>query len=115
MQYIEGLEGYQNTERTAVTLGKFDGLHRGHEKLISQVIRLAEAEGLDSVVCSFNMQSFFESIGTPREVLMTKEEQRMRLEGRVDYLIDCPFTEAFSRMPAEDFIRKILAGLFHAA
>ena len=37
MQYISGLETYHDMGRSAVTLGKFDGLHKGHEKLISRV------------------------------------------------------------------------------
>ena len=79
MQYIEGLEAYQGTGRTAVTLGKFDGLHRGHEKLIEKVTEYAKTEGIESVVCSFNMIPFFEIQGIEREILMTKEEQRFRL------------------------------------
>lgn len=115
MQYIEGLETYQGARRTAVTLGKFDGLHRGHEKLIEKVTEYAKAEDIESVVCSFNMIPFFESQGIEREILMTKEEQRLRLEGRIDKLVDCPFTRDFSLIPAEDFIRDVLVGLFHAA
>lgn len=115
MQYIEGLEAYQRSGRTAVTLGKFDGLHRGHEKLIEKVIEYAGTEKVESVVCSFNMIPFFDSQMIAREILMTKEEQRLRLEGRIDKLVDCPFTKAFSMIPAEDFIRDVLAGLFHAA
>ena len=115
MQYIEGLEAYQGTGRTAVTLGKFDGLHRGHEKLIEKVTEYAKAEDMESVVCSFNMIPFFECQGIEREILMTKEEQRLRLEGRIDRLVDCPFTKSFSMISAEEFIRDVLAGLFHAA
>ena len=108
MQYIEGLEAYQGSGRTAVTLGKFDGLHRGHEKLIEKVIEYAGTEKIDSVVCSFNMIPFFDSQMIAREILMTKEEQKLRLEGRIDKLVDCPFTKEFSMIPAEDFIRDVI-------
>ena len=37
MQYITGIEAYDNAEKTAVTLGKFDGLHRGHQKLVDKI------------------------------------------------------------------------------
>ncbi len=115
MRYIEGIKAYDGKKRTAVTLGKFDGLHRGHEKLIGKVIQYAEADGIESVVCSFNMIPFCESQGIERKILMTKEEQRFRLEGRIGCLLDCPFTREFSMMTAEDFIRDILAGVFHAS
>lgn len=121
MQYIKGLEAFGGTKPMAVTLGKFDGLHRGHEKLIEKVVDCAKQKHLESVVCAFDMQAMRrqrpddKKMPVRRNALMTKEERRDRLEGRVDYLVDCPFTLEFSRMPAEDFIRDILAGLFHAA
>ena len=37
MQYIEGLKEYTDTGKSAVTFGKFDGLHRGHQKLVENV------------------------------------------------------------------------------
>lgn len=40
MQYIKGMQFYQNDKKTAITLGKFDGLHRGHETLIERVLSL---------------------------------------------------------------------------
>lgn len=114
MQYIEGLQAYNGTEKTAVTLGKFDGLHRGHQKLIDKVKDLALSEGLKSMVCSFDMQPFFASISKTREILMTKEEKKFRLADQVDYLVDCPFTREFSQMSAEAFIQEILVKVFHA-
>ncbi|MDO4473216.1 MAG: bifunctional riboflavin kinase/FAD synthetase [Eubacteriales bacterium] len=115
MQYIVGLDNYYNQKRTAVTLGKFDGLHRGHEKLIEKVIECAEKENVESVVCSFDMSAFFKELNVERKVIMTQEEKKLRLDGRVDYLVKCPFTSEFSRISAEDFVEKILVGLFHAS
>ena len=37
MQYIKGIDAFREEKRTAVTLGKFDGLHRGHQKLIEKI------------------------------------------------------------------------------
>lgn len=106
MQYLKGLEGYTDTAGSAVTFGKFDGLHRGHSKLISKVRELGEQHELNSIVCSFDMNG--------QGLLMTKEERQEHLEGKVDYLIDCPFSENLRRMSAEGFIKNIIKGLFHA-
>lgn len=115
MQYIKGIGAYSCKDRSAVTMGKFDGLHRGHQKLLKQVKQYAEAEDIRSIVCSFDMLPLRERMHMPGKVLMTKEERADHLEGEVDFLVDCPFTEQFSEMEAEDFIRDILAHTFHAA
>lgn len=104
MNYITGIENYRGTKKTAVTMGKFDGLHRGHKKLVDKIREYASDE-CDSVLCAFDMH---------REVIMTTRERRDHLEGRVDWLIDCPFTEQLRNMEAEDFIRNILCGKLNA-
>ena len=106
MQYVTDLSKYQTENRTAVTLGKFDGLHRGHQELISRIQRFADQEKAESVVFAFDMG---------KEALMTGEEKKAYLEGCVDTLIICPFTEAIREMEAEEFIEKILIEQLHAA
>ena len=105
MEYITDIEAYHGTKKTAVTMGKFDGLHRGHQKLVDRIRSCASAD-CDSVLCAFDMH---------RESIMTNRERRERLDGKIDWLIDCPFTESLRNMEAEDFIRDILCGKLNAA
>lgn len=107
MQYIDELDSYRNTEKAAVTFGKFDGLHKGHQKLIGTVKELGENEGLLSVVCAFDMHK--------SGVLMTVEERELHLENEVDCLVNMTFTKEFGATSAEDFIRNVIHGIFHAA
>ena len=74
MQYVTDLSKYQTENRTAVTLGKFDGLHRGHQELISRIQRFADQEKAESVVFAFDMG---------KEALMTGEEKKAYLEVRL--------------------------------
>ena len=106
MQYIDGIENYRGTARTAVTFGKFDGLHKGHQKLINKVQELGQIHDIQSVVCSFDMNR--------QGVLMTKDERKDHLQGQVDYLVRGVFTDSFRQMSAEDFIRVIVKDRFHA-
>lgn len=115
MQYIKGLNEFCDESGTAITLGKFDGIHHGHEKLIEKVEECARKDGLKSVVCAFDMLSFPGKRAQGRSILMTKQERKLWLDGRVDYLVDCPFTKEFSCVAAEDFIKDVLMGLFHAS
>ena len=106
MQYITGIESHKWENRTVVTLGKFDGLHRGHQKLVDKIEEYGKNDGCESVLCAFDMG---------RDSLMTKKERRARLEGRIDWLVEYPFTRELREMEAEDFIREILWKRLRAA
>ena len=114
MQYIRGLDAYKNTNASAITFGKFDGLHLGHELLIQQVIELQNRENVDGIVFAFDMSPFYEKMNIEPDFLMSNEEKAKLLEGRVSYFIDCPFVEEISSMEAEAFIEEIIANKFHA-
>lgn len=105
MKYITGIQSYHGTKKTAVTMGKFDGLHRGHQKLVDKIREYA-SDDCESVLCAFDMH---------RDAIMTNRERREHLEGKIDWLIDCPFTKDLKNMEAEDFIRDILCGKLGAA
>ena len=106
MEYIQGLEGLYINDETAVTLGKFDGLHRGHQKLIRRTREFAR-QGLKSVVFTLDFNR--------KGMLLTREERRAMLEKQgVDYLVECPFLPEVAHMEPEEFIRGILAEKLHA-
>lgn len=115
MQYIKGLESYHAAGRSAVTLGKFDGLHRGHQKLVDTVKEFGKKDDISSIVCAFDMSSMQQKAGAAARLLMTKEERSSHLKEQVDFLVDCPFTEELSCMEAEEFIEKVIQNIFHAA
>lgn len=114
MQYIKGIEAYQNTRPSAITLGKFDGLHQGHELLIERVIQHQREDDVDGIVFAFDMSPLFQKLNKEPDFILTNEEKARRLEGRVDYFIDCPFYEQISGMQAEVFIEEVLVNRFHA-
>ena len=91
MQYITEINSYENEKKSAVTLGKFDALHRGHQKLIDKICEYTD-ENTVSIVCAFDMG---------KQVLLTGEEKKNLLEKRVDYLISCPFTKELQKMEAD--------------
>lgn len=105
MEYITGIEQYNGKGKTAVTLGKFDGLHKGHQKLIEKICSYSNKD-CKSVLCAFDMH---------REALMTKRERREYLDGKIDFLIEYPFTKELREMEAEVFIERILCKKLHAS
>lgn len=114
MQYIKGIGTYQNTRDTAITFGKFDGLHQGHELLIERVVEHQRNDDVDGVVVAFDMTPLFQKQNKTMDVLLTNPEKAKLLEGRIAYFIDCPFDEMISKMEAEKFIEDVIVGIFHA-
>lgn len=97
------------TGPVGVTIGTFDGLHIGHQKVIQTVVDKSRQDGIRSVVYTFS--------NIPRAVTMGKEvknivtlDEKVRLIQQlgVDYLILIEFTRAHMNIPAEAFIREIL-------
>lgn len=106
MEYLSGLSGLYIYEETAVTLGKFDGLHRGHQKLIKRTMGY-QRQGYKSTVFTLDFGR--------KEMLLTGEERREILEKKgVSYLIDCPFLPEVASMEPEDFIQSVLVDKLHA-
>lgn len=114
MQYIKGIENYKNDRPTAITVGKFDGLHLGHEVLMERVLEHQKTDNVDAVVLAFDMSPLYQKMNKEFECLLTNEEKAAKLDGRMDYFIDCPFDEKVSQIEAEEFIEKIFVGIFHA-
>ena len=114
MHYIKSLSQYSDDRKAAVTFGKFDGLHLGHQKLVNRVEELGKKNNIPSVVCTFDMSDFWKERHVQKKMLMSKQERYDHLNDKVDYLIDCPFTEEFRNMSAEEFIKDIIHGKFQA-
>ena len=94
---------------TVLTFGKFDGVHRGHQKIFSSVFRISEEEGLKSAVLSFTMEkdSFF--LQGRKDMLSTEDEHFTRLKNAGFHEVYLyPLTIEAARMSPEDFVRVIL-------
>lgn len=107
MEYIKGLD-YEIKEPVVLSIGKFDGLHKGHEKLMEEIAR-KKKEGLKAVVFTFDIPPKKELLQKETTVLTTNCE-RMHLFEKIgiDYLIECPFTDEIIHMPAEVFLKMIV-------
>ncbi|MCI8744107.1 MAG: bifunctional riboflavin kinase/FAD synthetase [Lachnospiraceae bacterium] len=106
MEIIKHTTEFQTEEGTAVSLGKFDGLHQGHRLLIDRILDKKQ-EGLASLIFTFDFGE--------RPALTLPEERRELLRRRqLDYLVECPFVPALAHMEPEDFVTKILKERLHA-
>lgn len=114
MEYIRGTREFQIGEPTAVTLGKFDGLHRGHKKLLEELFRFRR-KGYRTAVFTFETAPGT-LIRRKLQTMITTNEERcenLRAAG-VDYLVEYPFNDQVASMTPEDFVRKVLVEQMNA-
>lgn len=116
MKEHKGAHAFKSDHPTVVTIGTFDGVHAGHQKIIERLVNEAKMSNLESVILTF--------FPHPRMVLQkdsdiklinTIEERKQILEkSGIDHLIIHPFTYQFSRLTALEFVRDILVNKLNA-
>ncbi|MBY8963667.1 bifunctional riboflavin kinase/FAD synthetase [Flavobacterium sp. D11R37] len=112
MKIYNSIQEFAPSGKTTVTLGTFDGVHKGHKTILDKLLNSSRASGHESVVLTF--------FPHPRMVLQqnsdikllnTMAEKAALLEDYgVENLIIHPFDHAFSRLTAEEFVKDILVG-----
>lgn len=109
MKHITELDNFTNERPSVVTLGKFDGVHRGHRKLLARVHEIARSRGYDAAVFTFSVSPQVQMGARKAKMLMTNSERAAYLrEQNIDLLIECPFTEEIRTMEAGVFVEEIL-------
>lgn len=115
MEYIKGTTEFNMESESVVTLGKFDGIHKGHEKLLTKVKQLAGTD-YKTVIFTFAVHPTAYLRGDKPQTLMTNRERYQYLsKGGYDYLIECPFVQEVASMEPEDFIEEVLIKQLKAA
>lgn len=110
MQIISETINFKIQEPTAVVLGKFDGVHVGHQLLLQKLLEQKE-KGLKTVVFTFDKSpaSLFIQDGPAYREICTLEEKRVIFEeAGVDVLIEFPMNVETAAIPAIEFITEIL-------
>jgi riboflavin kinase / FMN adenylyltransferase len=107
----------QGWGRSVVTIGVFDGVHRGHQATIGYAVKRARDLGDASVVLTFDPHPSEVVRPGSHPAMLTSQERKAELieELGVDALCVQPFTLDFSRLPADQFVHDILVESLHAA
>ncbi len=114
MKIIEKTTEFRIGQETAVAIGKFDGFHRGHQKLLNRIKEQKE-RGLAAVVFTFvpSPAAFF-SKEPERDLTTIAEKRKIFEEAGVDYLIEYPFYQEIADMDPEIYISKVLVEQLNA-
>ena len=111
MKLFRGLYNLtQPLPASAVTIGNFDGVHRGHQLVISQLKKVAAAADLPTVVIIFEPQpiEYFAPDKAPKRLSRFREKIAYLKDQQIDYLLCLRFDQALANLSAEDFVQQIL-------
>jgi riboflavin kinase/FMN adenylyltransferase len=102
--------------RTAVTIGKFDGVHAGHRAVIAQLLGVAATDGLASVVVTFDRHplSVIAPGNAPESLVGTERKLELLASTGIDAALVIGFDRAFADLTPERFVSEILVGALHA-
>jgi riboflavin kinase/FMN adenylyltransferase len=102
--------------RCVVTIGVFDGVHRGHQQIIGRAVERARAAGLPSVVLTFDPHPMEVVRPGHHPPMLTGPQLKAELLEAlgVDVMCVLPFTQAFSRWTAAEFVHGVLVERLHA-
>lgn len=100
---------------TVLTVGTFDGVHRGHQDLLAKLVDRARASSLRSVLLTFEQHPLEVLNPQAAPPLLTPGVEKLEVivESGIDYVIVLPFTVELSRLTAEQFVERVLRRRYH--
>ncbi len=112
MEVVKDFKNWNFVDNSVVTIGTFDGVHRGHQKLLQKLVQIKKQKGGKSIVFTFEPH--------PRKILFPDQSDLQLLSSLdekielfkaedIDILIVYPFTKEFAQIESEKFIKEILA------
>src|SRR5512143_1710369 len=106
MQHIRTLEDARLARPAMLTIGSFDGVHRGHQYLIERLVQVSQAGNYTPAVLTFYPHPRLVLQGWEPGYYLTGPEEKAELLGRygVELVITYPFDEAVRQVRARDFV-----------
>ncbi len=114
LKIFNSIKSFNATKPTIVTIGTFDGVHLGHQKIVAQITKNAVASNCESLVLTFfpHPRMVLQE-STEMKQLNTLNEKIALLDNLgIDNLVVHPFDKEFSRLTAEEFVKKVLVDVF---
>lgn len=112
MDYWEDLGGIPAASGpSVVTIGNFDGVHRGHREVLSTVVKEAKKRDARSVVITFDPHPALvhRPEAAPNQIMGLSDKKKFIEEVGVDALLVLPYTLEFSKLTAEEFVTQYIA------
>lgn len=101
--------------KSVVTLGTFDGVHKGHQSILDKVTQAAKSLGADSLVLTFfpHPRMVLQSSENIKLLNTIEEKAELLKKHGIQHLVVHEFSKEFANLSAEDFVKKVLVDQFH--
>src|SRR5262249_32705927 len=108
MPDASGLPGLRRG--AVVTVGTFDGVHRGHRDILRRLVECSAREGLPSLVVTFRPHpvEVIKPSAAPPHIPPDGEQREGLVDSGVEYVVVLPFTPALAALGARDFVERLL-------
>jgi riboflavin kinase/FMN adenylyltransferase len=110
MNVVNGIENYKADSKSILTIGTFDGVHLGHQKIIASLVTRAKQQSLQANILTFfpHPRMVLQKESNLKLIDTLEEKQNLLSELGIDNLIVQPFSKEFSKLTAIEFTRDIL-------
>ena len=110
MKVSYGIENYKPFKSCALTIGTFDGIHAGHQKIIKRLVSVSNNKNIHPVVLTFfpHPRMVLQSETSIKLIDTLDEKIHLLKKLKIGTLIIHPFSKSFSRMTANEFVRDII-------
>ena len=110
MNVVDGIENYKANSKSILTIGTFDGVHLGHQKIITSLVTKAKQKSLQANILTFfpHPRMVLQKESNLKLIDTLEEKQNLLSELGIDNLIIHPFSKEFSKLTAIEFTRDVL-------
>jgi riboflavin kinase/FMN adenylyltransferase len=110
MNVVNGIENYKADSKSILTIGTFDGVHLGHQKIIASLVTKAKQQNLQANILTFfpHPRMVLQKESNLKLIDTLEEKQNLLSELGIDNLIIQPFSKEFSKLTAIEFTRDVL-------
>ena len=114
MKIIKNIINYSEHKNSAVTIGSFDGIHLGHEKILKKLKKEAIKDDLLSVILTFDPhpRTILKNGKSIKSINLIEEKKDILKKFKIDIVVIHPFSKSFSKLSSLEFIRDILVKKF---
>ena len=114
---LHNISEFQKGEKTFVTIGTFDGVHFGHQRILEKLVSDAKKAGKKSILLTFfpHPRMVLQKDNSLELINTIEERKNLLAKTGLDYLIIHPFSKEFSRLTALAFVRDILVNQFNVS